>query len=156
MKKTIMLVLVLALSLGLLCGCTLFGGNKPRQSSRTPAETVLLFQDLCNARDERGLKDVVGGTGEVELDSPGYTFVSMKITVQNPSAQMEPDEIEFYKNEIEGLIDTAIVCVKQETTYKVIGTNEEENFVDYLDYYLVSTQSHPDWVIVYITYQEGY
>lgn len=152
MKKIIAVVLVLVFSLGAFSACTIGGA---RQSSRTPAETVLLFADLCNARNASGLRDVVSGTGEVVLDDADYTFVSMKITIQNTSAQMEPYEIDFYKNEFSDLLDTALVCVKQENTYTVNATNTKETFVDYLDYYLVSTRSHPDWMIVQITEQAG-
>ena len=126
-----------------------------QQSRRTPAETVLLYANLCNALDYNGLKDVLYDNLD-SLDSEGYTFVSIKITVQNPSAQMEPFEIEYYQKEIDGLLDTAIVCAEVTFVYKVQETKENWEYVKYLDYYLISTESHPDWMIITWTNQAGY
>jgi len=47
------------------------------------------------------------------------------------------------------------VCVMQEDIYSNIETNEQEEFVSYLDYYLVTTQSNPEWQLIYVTEQAG-
>ena len=187
MKKllSVLLVLTLSMGVGILGACTDTGtdnnngnaGNSENNnanannnstvnsaapiSSRTAADTVLQFADLCNARNFNALNDYLidvttGITGEIELDSEGYTFVKMKINVQNPNAQMEPGEIDWYANEVSDLLNTAIICVEQINTYRANGTNVDEDFVTYKDFYLISTQSHPDWMIVWITDQAGY
>jgi len=164
MKKLVVMVMVFVLSLGVLSGCNTTGNNgnntnsnnATQQSSRTPSETVSLFADLCTARDEKALTDVFVSSGPLEFDDSDSIFVSMAITIQNPSAQMEPEEIEYYQKEYSDLIDTAIVCVKEVDIYTNRKTKEKEEYVQYLDYYLVSTGAHPDWRIVYITTQAGY
>ena len=148
MKKLLTAILILTLSFGILCACN--AGSASSKSSRTPAETASLYTERWNARDQAGLHDLLYYSDDVEFDSDEYTFVSVSVTVQNPDAQMDSEQIEFYKNEISDLLDTAIVSVKNVTIYTNTETNEEEEFVDYLDYYLVSTKSHPDWMIAYI------
>ena len=177
MKKAIVAALVLVLTLGVLGGCSntesnnnnnannntgsdannsTNNNNAMSQSSRTAAETVLLYADLSNALDYKGLLDVLYEGEGFELDSEGYTFVSMDITVQNPNAQMEPEEIEFYQGEVDDLIDTAIICAEVRYVYTSHETNKENEYVKYLDFYLIRTEAHPDWMITYWTNQAGY
>ena len=125
-----------------------------QESSRTPAETVLLYADLCNACDYNGLQDVLCVYLD-NLDSEEYTFISIEITVQNPDAQMEPFEIEHYKKEIDDLLDTAIVCSEVIYVFKDRETKEDWEFVMYLDYYLISTKTHTDWMIITWADQAG-
>ena len=174
MKKLVVFVLILALSLGVLgaCGNSNNSNNNgsdnnagangangaTQQSSRTPAETVLLYADLCTARDLQGLTEILYGFNDMSWnfnDDDDETFVKMVIVVQNPNAQMEPYEIATYQSEFPNLIGTAIVCAEETSIYNVHATGEPHNYVQYLDYYLVSTQDHPDWRIVQVVPQAG-
>ena len=82
-------------------------------------------------------------------------FVSISITVQNPSAQMEPYEIEHFTNLVDGLLDTAIVCAEAKYILNSQETKEDVEYVLYLDYYLISTETHPDWMIATWADQPG-
>ncbi|MCL1913532.1 MAG: hypothetical protein FWG10_06600 [Eubacteriaceae bacterium] len=121
----------------------------------TPAQTMLKYASLLSARDIQGLGQIVYSDQDWIFDNESYTFESTTITVQNPDAQMEPEEIAFYESYIDDLTGTAIVCVMQEDIYSNIETNEQEEFVSYLDYYLVTTQSNPEWQLIYVTEQAG-
>ena len=181
MKKLIGIVLVLLLSIGALCACNntnTSNGNTTntntstdsgtttnsttnqnvatQPSSRTPAETVLLYGDLCTARDLQGLTDVLYGFTDMSWnfnDDDDETFVEMIIVIQNPNAQMEPEEIEYYQKEVPGLTGTAIVCAQETSRYTVHATGKPNDYVQYLDYYLITTKDHPDWMIVAVTTQ---
>lgn len=164
MKKLVMIALTLALSLGTLSACN--GGNNAngnsnsnnpsQQSSRTAAETVLLYADLCNAKDYQSLRDILYDYDDFNLDSDGYTFVSMTINVQNPNAQMEPFEIDYYQNRVDGLLDTAIICAEVKYIYNNPDSHTDEEYVQYLDFYLISTEAHPNWMIATWANQAGY
>jgi len=179
MKKLVVMAMVIVLSLGVLGACNTSGGNDnnsstsnnasnndnnntansnntTQQSSRTPAETVMLFAAYCTARDSNGLRDTLYNADEYKLDSEDYTLVSRTIKVQNPSAQMEPYEIEYYQDEIKDLLDTAIVCAEVTSVFTNTKTKQQEEFVSYLDYYLISTSSHPEWMIITWANQAGY
>ena len=187
MRRQLVVVLMLVLSLGVLGACGGSGNNNANSntsntsntsndansnssntpavnsaapiSSLTPAETVLLFADICTARDLQSLTDLYYGFNDMSWnfnDDDDETFVEMVIVVQNPSAQMEPYEIEYYQSMFPDLLNTAIVCAEETSIYRIHATGEPNNYVQYVDYYLVSTQDHPDWRVVYITPQAGY
>ena len=129
-----------------------------QQNPRTPTETVLLYAELCTARDLQGLTGILYGFTDMTWnfnDDDAETFVEMIITIQNPNAQMEPDEIEYYRGVFPDLENTAIICAQEISRYRVHATNAPNDYVNYLDYYLVSTRGHPDWWIVDITPQAG-
>ena len=179
MRKMATAALVLVLSLGVLGGCNSTSGNDNGNasnntnnstdntstvnsadpiSSRTPAETVLLYADLCTARDLQGMTEILYGFNDMSWnfgDDDEETFVETIIVVQNPSAQMEPEEIEFYQSQFPDLLNTAIVCAQETCNYRVHATGEPNSYVQYLDYYLVSTKDHPDWRIVAYIEQAG-
>ena len=169
MKKTVVLLLVFVLSLGILGACDPVGvGNNnnnanssnnntsSQQENRTPADTVLLFAKLYSERDINALSDILYRAEETSFDPQGYTFVSLSINVQNPDAQMEPFEIEYYQDRFDDLLDTAIVCAEATYVFKFNETNEETKSVYYYDYYLISTKSHPEWRIMTWANQAGY
>jgi hypothetical protein len=175
MKSFISIVMVLALvfSLGVLGACN--GGNDNNNnnnssnndssnsndnnnnnnndpvvqaSSRTVVETIQLFEQGRNTDDRTILADVLYKGATHDFTVEGYTFVKTAITIQNPDAQMEPYEVDHYKEILPDLRDTAIVCVMEVTTYKINATGETKDYTYYYDYYLVTTESHPDWFIM--------
>jgi len=155
MKKLVVFALVLVLSLGTLGACNLAANNNgsnsngsTQQNNLSPADTVLLFAKLYTERDTNGLKNVLYRSDEYKFDIEGYTFVSLTINIQNPSAQMEPYEIEYYQERFDDLLNTAIVCAEVKYVYKSNETNQNEESVYYYDYYLISTASNPDWRII--------
>lgn len=166
MKKVVAAILILALSITLLgCGGSNGSGNSAnnnattQQNNLSPAETVLLYADLCTARDLQGLTKVLYGFNDMSWnfnDDENETFVEMVIVIQNPNAQMEPEEIAYYQGIFPDLVNTAIICAEETSIYNVHATGQPNNYTQYLDYYLVTTQSNPNWVIVGIAPQAGY
>jgi hypothetical protein len=129
------------------------GPDGPAPQATSPSDAVMQYAALYNAHDAQGLAAASMFTPDIEAE--GYTFVLLEIVIQNPSAQMEPYEVEFYQEQYEDLTNTAIICVEQTITYTVDATGEAEAFVSYLDYYLVTTESNPNWVIVWVAPQAG-